>query len=117
MKSTLSSLRGVNILGKEQQKSIKGGAGGCAVYIPAGTSINPGTNWTTTGGTITPAGTTYYGVTKTMAGNLTSNGGKWCCDSCGSASWYNPSVTTPVDIDFGKIDTGGDFGPPSSIGG
>lgn len=117
MKTTLSSLRGVNILGKEQQKSIKGGAGTCAVYIPAGTPINAGTNWTTTGGTITPAGTTYYGVTKTMAGNLTSNGGKWCCDSCSSAPWYNPAATTPFNINDHKNDTGGDFGPPVSIGG
>jgi hypothetical protein len=38
------------------------------------------------------AGTsTFTGLTYQQAQSLLANGGRWCCASCSTASWLNPS--------------------------
>lgn len=63
-------------LTKKQMQEIKGGrVGTCAAYMPNGNA---------SGG---PVAT--YNVTKEEAQGMANvPGGHWCCDSCGSASWY-----------------------------
>ena len=71
-------LQGVKILSKNAQKKISGGvaqdpvsAGTCAAEIAGGGSIG------------------IAEVSKADAQAYASaHGTHWCCDSCGSASWY-----------------------------
>lgn len=61
-------------LTKKQMQEIKGG-GTCAAYMPNGNA---------SGG---PVAT--YNVSIQEAKEMANvPGGHWCCDSCGSASWY-----------------------------
>ncbi|QNR83927.1 hypothetical protein H9N25_18660 [Pedobacter riviphilus] len=90
------------VLTREQLKRVMGG-GTCQVFLP--NTPSGGTNWggTSWGG---PNGTPYSGsivhgtngtvisgVSSADAQRAVSNGGHWCCDSCGSAPWALP---TPV---------------------
>lgn len=69
MLNNILNLEGVSILNKMQQKTINGG-GSCAVLI---------------GGY---GGSVFKGLTKAHAqAIMQKNVGRWCCDSCGSASW------------------------------
>ncbi len=94
----MKKLKNFSDLGKpltnEELKKIVGGVGTCAAYIPSsytggGTSgTYTGTNATSSNGDLT-----MYGVSYTDAINMTNgiSGAKWCCDSCSSASWYDPN--------------------------
>ncbi len=63
------------------------GSGTCAAYVPAGT--NPGIGGYDGGSyTRNSDGRTVRGVSMSEAMNFASNGGYYCCDSCGSASWF-----------------------------
>lgn len=86
-------------LTKQEQKQILGGlmAGGggtCAAYLPNG--FASGTNWGGAGGvpfsnmTFSNGTYTVYGVSKGVAmAQVEQMGGRWCCDSCITASWYH----------------------------
>jgi len=61
------NLTGVSVLNKEQQQTLFGGSGTCGYRV----------------GTFT-----FCGVDQQFAQEgAAENGGYWCCDSCGSASW------------------------------
>ena len=68
----LVNLKGVKTLNRKEQQLIFGGDGTCAFI-------------TGTSGEGEPVGRTHVSRSEALAG--TSNGGRWCCDSCGSASW------------------------------
>ncbi len=71
------------ILSKTEQKSVTGGgvqSGSCAAIIPC---TIPGRHDDTCGG-----GDLVFDVSKEEALSHVSNGGRWCCESCSSASWY-----------------------------
>lgn len=100
MLKTIKSLQGVNILSKEAQKKVQGGViaqGGstCAVFIPTGHGA--GLHWGDGGmnyssATISPGGTTVYGVSSSNASgsaNSAGAGAHWCCAHCSTASWYH----------------------------
>ena len=74
MMNVFQSQQGVKILSKNAQKKISGGlaqAGTCAAEIAGGGSIG------------------IYNVSKADAqAYAAEKGTHWCCDSCGSASWY-----------------------------
>jgi natural product precursor len=80
-KLKMQDLSGSELLTKEQLKNILGGSvdpgssGGCAYLSPHGSA---------TGGPVVT-----YNVSKAdaQAGAADANG-KWCCDSCSTASWY-----------------------------
>lgn len=61
-------LQGATKLNKKEMKSVRGlGYGTCAF--------------------ITKSGFVMTGVDKAMAIEFSSGGGRWCCDSCGNATW------------------------------
>lgn len=77
-KITITMLKTINFgktLSKKQMQEIKGG-GTCAAYMPTGNA---------SGG---PVAT--YNISKDEAQSWANSfpGGRWCCDSCGSATWY-----------------------------
>jgi hypothetical protein len=90
-------LGATEVLTREQLKKVLGGDGTCAAtwnsssqtgnISVSGSSLHVKTN---------PDGSktyTLYGADKNTASGAAANGGSgahWCCDSCGSASWYNP---------------------------
>jgi len=79
MKKQILNLEGVAVLTKEQQKMVSGGDGGtcAAVYYSTDQYGNVWANIT-------------MNVSKEYAQQWGSIGnGRWCCDSCGSASWLN----------------------------
>lgn len=94
-------------LTKQQLKNVLGGslvAPKCAVYLPpgagTGTATNP-THWTQPGSpgegvgfssmSMSNGTRTFYGVSAADAqAQAVGAGAHWCCDNCGSASWYNP---------------------------
>jgi hypothetical protein len=66
-------------LSREQMKNVMGGVaqqgGTCAFLSPTGNAV---------GGPVVT-----YGVSKDDAvAGATAMGGRWCCDSCATASWY-----------------------------
>ncbi len=64
------SLKNVqNELTRSEMKSISGGSGNGTCCARA------------------PGYETWCGMSYAAARAYTSNGGQWCCDSCGSASW------------------------------
>jgi hypothetical protein len=77
----LESLQGVSILSKEAQKKIAGG-GTCAYYLPTGSA---------SGGPIV----TYNVSAADAQWWAGQGGGRWCCDSCSTASWYGQNVQMP----------------------
>ena len=95
MLSEILKKKGGNILSKEQQKNVVGGYGGgtCAAYLPPG--------WTnSTGSTIHTGPYDYHrqnadgsrvlvGLPRSVVNQLMFNspGARWCCSSCGSATW------------------------------
>lgn len=65
-------LQGATKLNKSEMKSVTGGdyrTGSCAFKNKNGYVMR--------------------GVSKQMALDMMGEGGRWCCDSCGSASWLN----------------------------
>jgi hypothetical protein len=89
MLKTIAGLQGVTVLSKDAQKKVTGSQGTCSVYLPAGSKLN-GFSWSA-------SSLTYYkedghmtieGVSRDEADKfMAANGGRWCCTSCGSASW------------------------------
>ncbi|WP_412466479.1 hypothetical protein [Pedobacter sp. KLB.chiD] len=89
------------VLTREQLKKVMG-AGTCQVFLPntpsGGTNLG-GMNWGGSNGAPYSSmvhgtsGTVISGVSSADAQRAVSNGGRWCCDSCGSAPWALP---TPV---------------------
>jgi len=88
------------VLTRAQLKRILGG-GTCQVLLPntqsGGTNLG-GMNWGGSGHSYDSIqhganGTVISGISKADAQQAVSNGGHWCCDSCGSAPWALP---TPV---------------------
>ncbi|MHA7131779.1 hypothetical protein [Algoriphagus namhaensis] len=61
------------ILERSQMKKITGG------YGSSGTC-----------GFITADGSSFCGVSKSVAISNAGQGGNWCCDSCGSSSYCGP---------------------------
>lgn len=55
-------------LSKNQMRAIKGGSGTC--------------------GYKSPTGTVKCGVSKAQAMHMATEEGHWCCDSCGSSSYW-----------------------------
>lgn len=82
MKRQILNLEGVAVLTKEQQKMVNGGTGTCAYR----------TSFVDADGVIHIR--TVRGVSQAEAFNAATSmamdggSGNWCCDSCGSASWY-----------------------------
>lgn len=64
-------LQSATKLNKSEMKNVRGG-------VVSGTC-----------GFKTAEGRTFYGVNKSFAQEMAADGGRWCCDSCGSASWLN----------------------------
>lgn len=94
------------VLTRAQLKKIMGGTppgGTCQVRIPntptGGTSFGAGPGWGGSNGrpygsiSHSSNGTVISGVSKADALQAVSNGGQWCCDNCGSATW---AIPTPV---------------------
>nr|WP_294792424.1 hypothetical protein [uncultured Mucilaginibacter sp.] len=69
-------------------KKISGGYGTCGAFVPYGSGNNCGG----TAGDIcfTGGGTVFLAISYDEAHCLVDgvSGAHWCCDSCGSASWY-----------------------------
>lgn len=99
MLNSILNLEGVAVLTKEQQINLTGGnyaisdiglsasagTGTCAFYIPKCTAPGehgPQCNYGQ--GSIVVRNVDK----KTAQGGAAAYGGKWCCDSCGGASWY-----------------------------
>ena len=88
MLKTIAGLQGVTLLSKDAQKKVTGSKGTCAVYLPAGSQLNA-FSWSGDyfnqykDGHMTIEGVSREEADKFMA----INGGRWCCTSCGSASW------------------------------
>ncbi|WP_312899985.1 hypothetical protein [Chryseobacterium taichungense] len=76
----------IRVLTEEQKSSISGGKGTCAYSLPNGTSVQIGPNASV------DCPCEGYGVSAQTAQQMTQGiaGAHWCCDSCSSASWYNP---------------------------
>lgn len=73
MLDNILKLEGATVLSKNQQKSISGGEGTCAYYIPDDF----------------PSQIVWIGVTSAEAQAAVQGGGHWCCTNCSSASWFN----------------------------
>jgi len=75
-------------LSKKEQRTILGGnvdelvegTGSCAAFIPCNI---PGRHDDSCGG-----GEIVRNLSKAKAQALVVNGGRWCCEGCGTASWY-----------------------------
>ncbi|MCZ8331496.1 MAG: hypothetical protein O9282_09315 [Flavobacterium sp.] len=74
------NLEGVAVLSKEQQKGVNGGAGTCAYIL--------GRN-----GDGEPIGATNVSLAEARA--ATAGGGRYCCDSCSTASWISFNTYGP----------------------
>lgn len=85
---TFSELKKRDILSKEQMSFFKGGAtGSCKAFLPAGSPFN-----LDSAESIRINGDrslVFNGISKDTALSLTQGiaGARWCCDSCGGASW------------------------------
>ena len=91
---------GGEILSKEELKKIVGGkdygSGTCSAYVPV--SSNNGWGSLPTGShtfqgsslEVNQDAHIYRNVSRDFAIEITKgvSGAKWCCESCGSASWY-----------------------------
>ena len=98
MKNQMKNHLNGMILSRDQMKKITGGvvAGGtCQVLLPSleggGTNWG-GMNWGENGhsyGSMRHGsnGTLIAGISSADAQQAVSNGGRWCCASCGTASW------------------------------
>lgn len=78
-------------LDKSEMKMIVGGFGGtCGVYLPNGATQDiggpDGIDYSSATGS--SSGLVVRGLSKEDALSLVSEGGRWCCDSCSTASWY-----------------------------
>lgn len=91
-------LGATEVLTREQLKKVLGGDGTCAVtWIDTHMTGSYGA-WSGSAMTVTTNSDgsrtyTLYGTEKATASGISGVGGSgshWCCDSCGSASWYNP---------------------------
>lgn len=93
MKTSFNVLKSRNILTKMQMQDVKGG-GTCALYVPAEYKDQALHNYAAANGDCEVArgddksmiieGTSKDTALATIAG---IPGARWCCDSCGSASW------------------------------
>jgi hypothetical protein len=83
MQLNVTALSGVKVLGKEAQKRISGG-------LKPGTCAFESVDGAVDADSISKA--------DAIAG-AAENGTHWCCDSCGSASWYNGSLDYLNDPD------------------
>ncbi|WP_375239903.1 hypothetical protein [Aurantibacter sp.] len=79
MLKNILKIEGLSVLNKKEQESVNGGTGTCGYTTTFITYDFDGTAYETT--------VTDYGVSKADALSAVSNGGNWCCASCGSASW------------------------------
>lgn len=92
MKTSFLELKSRNLLLKTEMQNVKGGGtfivgdrtGTCAVYSPNGHY-----NGTVHAGEILNSGNVLKSLSKEDALNAIQGvaGARWCCDSCGSASW------------------------------
>ncbi len=74
MLNEILNLEGVAILSKEQQKSVNGGTGSCAVLITNGD-----------GEVLVQWGS--KSEIKHLGG--AGGGNRWCCSGCSTATWIN----------------------------
>ena len=91
MKTAFSELKKRNMLSRAEMQNVKGG-GTCAFYLPQNiqdVSLRHGNLDATGGVSFGPNSSIFMGVSKEEAlGEVAGiRGAKWCCDSCGSASW------------------------------
>ena len=70
-------MEGASSLSKNQQRSIKGGSGTCAVIIFSAPGFTPTIH------------TDISYETSQSALAAATYGGRWCCDSCDEATWLN----------------------------
>ncbi len=75
MLKNILNLEGVAVLTKEQQKSVNGGRGTCAVRMLNGD------------GEILVMQNLSLAEVTAAGGN--GGGNSWCCASCGTATWIN----------------------------
>jgi hypothetical protein len=84
-------MKNLKKLSREALKNVKGG-GTCAAYWPDKNkpTVSQVNNFHSD--TISGSGNSvvFYGTSAADAQALAAAkpGGRWCCDSCGSASWY-----------------------------
>lgn len=104
LKLNLSAQRVGEILSREELKGIAGGVGSgtaygkgtCGAYVPksanngSGALAGSGSTFKADEFQVTEVANIYRGVSKEFAADITRGvtGAKWCCDNCGSASWY-----------------------------
>jgi hypothetical protein len=77
MLNNILKIEGAVMLSKENQKTIKGGSGTCAVIIFSEHGFTP---------------TIHQNIdcaTSQSALAAATFGGRWCCDSCDQATWLN----------------------------
>jgi hypothetical protein len=95
----LSKVEMKKITGGSEALLGGGGGGTCAIYLPPGTGTGTPGNPTQFGGAgIQFSSMTYVNGTQTFYGlsaadaqaQAVGKGTHWCCNSCASASWYNP---------------------------
>lgn len=80
MLKNILTLEGITILSKQEQNTIIAGTTGtCSAYIPCNL---PGEHDDSCGG-----GQYKINVTKSEAQAFVAGGGRWCCESCDTASW------------------------------
>lgn len=75
MLENILNLNGISVLSKQEQRNVNGGInGGCAVLMTNGDGER----------------LVFHG-TKAEITEAGGNGGgnRWCCESCGSATWIN----------------------------
>ena len=93
-----------NLLSRAEMKKVMGGlmgtggepgsGGTCAAFYPAGhapfnsSQIPDGT---IIHGDLIAGTTTFTNLSSSQAQALVANGGRWCCESCSTASWLTVS--------------------------
>ena len=90
MLDLLKNSLNVKVLGEEQMLSVSGG-GTCAAYWPDRTLANSGEACNYSAATVSGSGNTvtFQGMSmeSAMCAAQAKPGGRWCCSSCGTASW------------------------------
>jgi len=86
-------LRADDLLPREQLKTVIGGGGTCGALLPAGSGPGQDTTFDPPYPSASQSGSgpmIFRGVSRSEAESLTRgvSGARWCCTSCGSASWY-----------------------------
>ncbi|MEM6814919.1 MAG: hypothetical protein AAF600_11050 [Bacteroidota bacterium] len=91
MLNNILNIDGVELLSRDQQKTIKGSLGTCGAYLPSGSQ--PAQDMIISGESFShnaDGSEVWRGISKDEAMALIegNSGARWCCDSCSSASWY-----------------------------